>query len=69
MYTLLPYLWMLFMVAIIITTIVAAIRSRPKKAPKVAAADPIHTGTDPLMDPEAEPAMDFGDELAAAENK
>ncbi|MEI7459896.1 MAG: hypothetical protein WCK15_10850 [Pirellula sp.] len=61
MYALLPYLWILFMVGLVVSTIVAVIRSRPKKAPKPKAKDGLTTDGNP-SEP-SEPILDFGDEL------
>jgi len=62
MYELLPYLWILFMVGLVVSTIVAAIMSRPKKSPKTEARQGGEIA-DPLQDV-SEPVLDFGDELA-----
>ncbi|MCY2979985.1 MAG: hypothetical protein NTU79_15055 [Planctomycetota bacterium] len=62
MYALLPYLWILFMVGLVVSTIVAVIRSRPKKTPTPKAAEGL-TSDGTLSEP-GEPILDFGDELA-----
>jgi hypothetical protein len=65
MYVLLPYFWMLFIASAVIATIVAALLGRPKRAPKAAATQPVGEESPNA----AEPAMDFGDELAQMEQK
>ena len=62
MYALLPYLWILFMVGLVVSTIVAVIRSRPKKAPTPKTTEGLTTDGTP-SEP-GEPILDFGDELA-----
>ena len=59
MYALLPYLWILFMVGLVVSTIVTVIRSRPKKAPTPKTTEGLTTDGTP-----SEPILDFGDELA-----
>jgi hypothetical protein len=68
MYDLLPYLWILFMVSIVTATIVMAIRARPKKAPKTSVAGQAASEGD-SFGAQAEPVLDFGDELAQMEKK
>ncbi len=67
MYALLPYVWVLFMVGLVVTTITIAMMGRPKKTPKKAPA----TGGEAVVDPlaESEPVLDFGDELAQMDKK
>ena len=62
MFALLPYLWILFMIAAIVATFIASQKNRPKKAPKVKAATSAPSEGDPLGDVEQVP--DFGDELS-----
>jgi hypothetical protein len=61
LYAILPYFWLLLMLAAIVAVIVAAVRGRPKKAKPTAAAEA------PASDSFAEPSLDFGDELAQME--
>ena len=67
MYKLLPYLFILFMVILIASTVVASLRGRPKKAPKKKANPDTEPSADPLA--ESEPVLDFGDELAQMDKK
>ncbi len=62
MYALLPYLWILFMVGLVVSTIVAVIRSRPKKPQTSKATEGLTT--DGTLSEPGEPILDFGDELA-----
>jgi len=67
MYELLPYVWIVFMLGLVVTTIAAAMMGRPKKAPKKAQASSAESVSDPMA--ESEPMLDFGDELAQMDNK
>jgi len=55
------------MVVLVVATVVASLRGRPKKSPK----KPGKSDTEPAIDlaAESEPILDFGDELAQMENK
>jgi hypothetical protein len=65
MYVLLPYFWILLLVGLPIITGVAALLSRPKRAPvqKTVQEGDLEAVADP------EPVLDFGDELAQMEQK
>lgn len=67
MYKLLPYVWILFMVVLVASTVVASLRGRPKKAPKKKPNPDMESTADPLA--ESEPVLDFGDELAQMDKK
>ncbi len=67
MYELLPYIWILFMVALVAAVIAASVMERPKKAPKKTAVEEAETVSDPLA--ESEPVLDFGDEMAQLDKK
>ena len=67
MYKLLPYIWILFMVVLVASTVVASLRGRPKKAPKKKPNPDMEPTADPLA--ESEPVLDFGDELAQMDKK
>ena len=67
MYELLPYIWILFMVALVAAVIAASVMGRPKKAPKKTAVEEAEAVSDPLA--ESEPVLDFGDEMAQLEKK
>ncbi|MBU6172569.1 MAG: hypothetical protein KGQ60_02125 [Planctomycetes bacterium] len=63
LFALIPYFWLALMVLAVLATIVAAIRARPKKAPKQSAAE---APLDTLASPEP---LDFGDELTQMEGR
>jgi hypothetical protein len=67
MYALLPYVWLLFMLGLVVATITVAMMGRPKKVPKKKTAPGSESAEAPASD--AEPSLDFGDELAQMENK
>ena len=67
MYALLPYLWILFMVVLFGAVVVASVMGRPKKVPKKTAVQEAEAVSDPLA--EAEPVLDFGDDMAQLEKK
>ena len=67
MYELLPYIWILFMVALVAAVITASVMGRPKKAPKKTAVEEAEAVSDPLA--ESEPVLDFGDEMAQLDKK
>jgi len=56
------------MVGLITATIVAAVMGRPKKQPKGAAVA-TEAAADPLAQMDADPVLDFGDELAQMDRK
>ena len=61
MFTLISYLWILFILTILIAPIVVGLMNRPKKA-KLATTEPTVEGMDAA--PVEEPAPDFTDEFA-----
>ncbi|MCU0708825.1 MAG: hypothetical protein MUF23_11085 [Pirellula sp.] len=65
MFTLISYLWILFMLAVLITPIVIGLMNKPKKA-KSAATEPSLEG---MGAPEEQQVLDFGDELAQMDSK
>ena len=67
MYALLPYIWILFMVSLVAAVITVLVRERPKKAPKKTAVQEADAVSDPTE--ESEPVLDFGDEMAQLEKK
>jgi hypothetical protein len=63
LYAILPYFWLLLMLAAILSVIVAAVRGRPKKVKPKAVAET------PAADSFGEPSLDFGDEVAQMEGR
>jgi hypothetical protein len=63
LYAILPYFWLLLMLAAILSVVVVAVRGRPKKVKSKAAAEA------PAADSFGEPSLDFGDEVAQMESR
>jgi hypothetical protein len=66
MFTLISYLWILFILTVLIAPLVVGLMSRPKRI-KVAATEPANkdtTGDATDGVPAEEPVLDFNDELA-----
>ncbi|MFO0013819.1 MAG: hypothetical protein ACK553_13845 [Planctomycetota bacterium] len=66
MFTIISYLWILFILTVLILPIVIGLMSRPKRM-KASASEPQVAGLD--GDPSEAPVLDFGDELADMESK
>lgn len=67
MYALFPYMWLLFMFGLVVSVVVVAVMSGSKEKPARRKKKEVETAAaDPLAD-SAEPALDFGDELAQME--
>jgi hypothetical protein len=67
MFALLPYVVMLSMLGLVVATIVVAVMGRPKRAPKNSPMTVVQSEQEMMGD--AEPVLDFGDELAQMEKK
>lgn len=68
MYALFPYMWLLFMFGLVVSVVVVAVMSGSKDKPARRKKKDLESAApaDPLAD-SAEPALDFGDELAQME--